>query len=392
MITTGSSSLKLYFEVRLGGAHLDYSAVQKVSIELKENMHNLAILDVAGLPEQALADYIDLPISLRINVAGTQDHHFVGYVVYLEPESVSKNGIVNKSVFQTTKMYCLGASYIMRARKTAAWNSQTLPQIAEEIASRYSLTVSVPDDKYVFPRLVQNGKSDWWLLTEAAKFLGYRVMTRGTHIDIWDPFATFARRGTNPLYNLVASRGNMSATPGQIIKFHGLMGAVTPFAAYIPEKTKFITTGNQYSVEDNDIGSTSFSTYTGHGEPVSSLFVDEVAKNANSLDMASTMLRGRSRQDLPITADIDIVGDPIIAPGTTVEVNGYGDVMDGLWVVQSARHEMFRGSAMTYLTVGKDNLTDERNPLIVTSKASSFPDPIIRNDRWVSETNMINVY
>ena len=385
MITSGASSLDIKFQVIVNGMYLDYSSIKNVSIELQENMHNLVILEVSGIPPQNLTDFIDLPISIKVSVGQIRAYEFFGYITYLEPESVNQHGLVNKSPFQITRMHCLGSSYPMRSRKTRAWNNKTLPQIASDIAKEYSLTLSVPNDKYVFPRIIQSGKSDWEILVDAANYLGYKVLMRGVNIDIWDPFAAFSRSGSIPLYAMAGNNNNLNASPGQILKFHGIIGAVTPNSAK--------TTETIHSLIDNQIVSTTQNFSTGYGQTVQSIFQDEVSGNAHSIEMANAVLQGRSRKKLPYIAHVDIVGDPSIQPGMAVYVDRYDSSLDGLWITQSVKHQLSRGIAMSYLTLAKDsNDIGSISSKVLSPSMPELTDPVLKNNRWMTGNEMIYVY
>ena len=385
MITTGSSSLELKFEVLIYNGYLEYTSIQRVNIELEEGKHNIATLDVAGIPPDYLDTYIDLPIAIKVTVGGVRSHTFIGYIAYLEPTSENIKGLVNKSPFQTTRMYCFGASYAMRSRRTEVYNNKTIVQIAKEFADKYNFTVSVPNDPYVYPRLVQSGESDWEFLVKVAEMSGYRVLMRGVHIDIWDPFATFGRIATTPLYAMSGNEGSLNAASGQVIKFHGIVGAVTPFSAKVPDTIHALVGG--------DIATLSLDVSTGLGSAVQSIFADEVASNADSIEMAKATLTGRSRQKFPYTAHVDVVGDPSISPGMLVRIDRYNSALDGIWLVKAVRHEMFRGSCMSYLTLVKDsNATTVIDPLEKVTPLPELTEPFIKNMRWATPRELVNVY
>lgn len=385
MITTGSSSIELKFEVLIHNGFLEYTSIQKVNIELEEGKHNLATLDIAGIPPEYLSTYIDLPIAIKVTVGGVRSHTFHGYIVYLEPTSENVQGLVNKSPFQTTRMYCFGTSYVMRSRRTEVHNNKTLVQIVKEFANKYNLTVSVPNDPYVFPRLVQSGESDWEFLSKVVEMSGYRVLMRGVHIDIWDPFALFNRVGVMPLYAMSGNKGSVSAVSGQVIKFHGIIGAVNPIAAKVPDTIHALVNGEVTTLSSN--------VSSGLGTAVESIFADEVSANADSIDMAKNILKSRSRQKFPYIAHVDVVGDPTITPGMLVNIDRYNSALDGIWLVKAVRHEMFRGSSMSYLTLVKDsNFSNVIDPLEKVSPPPELPIPYIKNMRWVTLQELINVY
>lgn len=385
MITSSDSQLELNFEAIIHNGLLDFTSIQRINIELSENMHDLATLDIAGIPPEYLTNYIDLPIALKLTVARTHTCVFKGYITYLEPESINKNGLVNKSPFQTTRMYCIGTSYVMRNRRTDVWNNVTLPQIVSNLADKYNLTASVPNDPYVFPRLIQSGESDWSLLRKACNYLGYRVSMRTTHIDIWDPFATLSRYGTAPLYAMAGNKGILNAEPGQVISFNASVGAVTPESARVPDTI--------HALVDDSIVTLSKNVSTGYGTPVDSIFEDEVPANAMSIPMANAVLQGRSRDKFPYTARITIVGNPSIQPGMLVQLGTYNSAVDGVWIVKSARHEAFRGSSLSYLTVEKDSeLSSIIDPLEKVYPFIPIPESVIKNFRWVATKELVNVY
>lgn len=385
MITSSDSQLELNFEVIIHNGLLDFTSIQRVNIELSENMHDLATLDIAGIPPEYLTTYIDLPIAIKLTVAKTHSCIFKGYITYLEPESINKNGLVNKSPFQTTRMYCIGASYVMRNRRTDVWNNVTLPQIVRTFADKYNLTASVPSDPYVFPRLVQSGESDWSLLRKACDYLGYRISMRNTHIDIWDPFTTLSRYGTAPLYAMAGNRGSLKTEPGQVLSFQASVGSVTPISAKVPDTI--------HALVDDSIVTLSKDVSTGYGTPIQSIFEDEVPANAMSIPMANAVLQGRSRDKFPYTAHLTIVGNPSIQPGMLIQLGTYNSTVDGLWIVKSVRHEAFRGSSISYLVVEKDSqLSSIIDPLEKVFPSIPVPESVIKDFRWVSTKELVNVY
>lgn len=385
MITSGASSLELKFEVFINDAPFDFTSIQRVNIELEENKHNLATLDIAGLPPQYLTSYIDKPIIIRTSLGQQREYTFIGYVVYLEPESVTKHGLVNRSPFQLTRVYCFGSSYPMRGRKARAWNSYTLPQLAKELAENYNLTVSVPNDPYVFPRLSQSGKSDWGILVDAANYLGYRVITRGIHIDIWDPYTSLSHMGRASIYAMSGVGGRIQAEPGQIIKFKGIVGAATD--------PSHVNKNNVYSLIDSEVVNLNLSESSGYGSAVEAIFDGTVAENSQSIEQGKAILRRMDRTYFPYTAFVDVVGDPAIQPGMVVDLTRYDSAIDGLWLVKAVRHEMFRGSAMSYLTLVKDsNYTEDIGIIQRVSPLPKLFDPVIKNGRWVTTKELIDVY
>jgi hypothetical protein len=381
MITAGASSLELRFSVSIDGGELDYSSVQSVSISLQENMHNIASLEVAGIPPDYLVNYLNLPIVITVKVGAYGSYTFYGYIYNLIPVSKNKDGLVNNSPFQTTTVNCFGATYTMRGKKTRSWEHYTLPQIARELANKYGFTVSVPNDPFVFSRWVQSEKTDWEVLVGASDYLGYRVCSDGTHIDIWDPYASLSHKGFRNLYAMSGNRGNIKARPGQVLNF----------TSQVSNALK--TSDTLYSLVDSSIITNTYNESSGMGATVQSIFLDEVSENAVSVDMAQAALKGKNRNKFPISASVTVVGDPSIVPGMVVDLQKYDSGIDGLWLVKAARHEMFRGSAVSYLELVRDTFTSNNTyPTVIAPPTPVLPDPVLKNKRWNAQTEQVYVY
>lgn len=381
MITTGASSLELKFSASIDGGQLDYSSIQVVNIFLQENMHNLATLEVAGIPPAYLAEYLNLPIVITTSVGAFGSYTFYGYIYSMVPVSKNKDGLVNNSPFQTTLVNCFGATYPMRGKKTRSWEHYTLAQMAKELASKYNLTVSVPNDPFVFSRIVQSEKTDWEILVEASNYLGYRVCSDATHIDIWDPYASLTHKGLRNLYAMSGNQGSVKAKPGQVVHF----------TSQVSNALK--TSDTLHALVDSSIVTNTYNEASGMGVTVESVFQDEVAENAVSVDMAQAALKGRNRNKFPISASVTAVGDPSIIPGMVVDLQKYQSGVDGLWIVKSARHEMFRGSAMSYLELVRDTFASVNvSPTVVASPTPILPAPVLKNRRWCAQTEKAYVY
>lgn len=381
MITSGASSLELKFSVSIDGGDLEYSSIQVVQIYLQENMHNLASLQVAGIPPDYLSEYLNLPIVVTVSVGAFGSYTFYGYIYNMVPVSKNKDGLVNNSPFQTTTINCFGATYPMRGKKSRSWEHYTLPQMAREIANKYNLTISVPDDPFVFTRLIQSEKTDWEILVEASDYLGYRVFADGTHIDIWDPYAALSHKGLRNLYAMSSNQGAVKPRPGQVVHFTSQVGNALK------------TSDTLHSLVDSSVLTNTYNDSSGMGTTVQSLFQDEIAENAVSIDMAQAVLKGRNRNKFPISASVTVVGDPSITPGMVVDLQKYQSGIDGLWLVKSAQHEMFRGSAMSYLELVRDTFASNNTyPSLIAPPVPVVPSPVLKNRRWNAQTEQVYVY
>lgn len=271
MIFRTASPVSPDVEIAIDNVPTNYLSLQRIVIEERENTHSLVVLDFTGLDPEVLTMYIDKPISLTINFDSASTTSFNGYIAYLEPTSRTKDGLVNNSPFQITRLYCFGASYVMRSKKSQAWENVSISDIATNIASTYRLSVSVPNDSYRFPRLVQAGMSDWAFLVMACSRLGYSCIVRGTHIHIWDPYKAIGRSiSYTTLRTIRGNEGNVNPTLGQILNFDARIGAVSTSGSRTPDTLHMLDkNGTVLSIQSSLLDETS-----GLGTPIQSLFSD----------------------------------------------------------------------------------------------------------------------
>jgi hypothetical protein len=389
MIFKSSSQLSPNVEISIDNVPVNYMTLQRITIEEKENMHNLAVLDFAGMNPELIHEYIGVPITFSIELTGKDIFNFHGYITFAEPVSVTHDGVVNKSPFQMTRLYCFGPSYVMKSKHSRIWENITLSEIATEIADKYKFSVSVPNNTYRFPRLAQSGQSDWQFLVMAAERLGYSVLMDGTHIRIWDPYsALYKNVSYTMLLTIRGGRGDVSPQPGQIISFEGRIGVVTTDGARSVDTIHMLDKSGQVLSVTNGLNFESSGLATG----VRSQFTNVLTVNADSFDMATRLVTGALRKKFPITASLEVVSDPSIKPGGIVSINEYNTEFDGFWYVKSVRHELTQSYMQTYLEIARDGLGKEATATNVTSPYATPPEPALVENIWVSSQNYALVY
>jgi hypothetical protein len=389
MIFKSASQLSPNVEVFIDNVPVNYMTLQKITVEEKENMHNLAILDFAGMNTELIHEYLDVPIKFSIELTGKDIFNFYGYITFVEPVSTTHDGVVNNSPFQTTRVYCFGSSYNMKSTYSRIWETLTISEIAKQIANKYKFSVSVPNNSYKFPRLVQSGQSDWKFLTKASELLGYSVLMDGTHIRIWDPYsALYQNVSYSMLLTMRGSRGDASPQPGQILKFEGRIGAVTTDGARSVDTIHMLDkSGQLLSVTNSDNFEAS-----GLATGLKSQFDNVLTVNADSFDMATRLVTGALRKKFPMRASLEVVSDPSIKPGGIVSVNEYNTEFDGFWYVMSVRHELTQSYMRTYLEIARDGLGTTALAKQVTATYIEPPEPALIGNTWVSSKDYTHVY
>jgi hypothetical protein len=391
MIFKSSSQLSPNVSVSIDNTPVDYLSLQRITVELKENMHDMVILDFAGLDPETMHLFIDSAVTLNISMPleATNEYTFHGYVIYLEPFSSTKMGTANGSPFQLTRVFCLGPSYRMKGLKSSVHENKTLAEIATELAAKYKFSLSVPNDTYRFPRLVQSAESDWSFLVKASNRLGYNLMVTGSHIHIWDPYMSIARNSSySVLYTIRGTKGDVRPLPGQILKFDGRIGNVSPDGARSTDTIHTLdSNGNILSVGNLNSQDTS-----SLGTPVQSAFTNVLNWNADSYETANKLVEGVLRRKFPMTASVDVVADPSITPGGIVNIKEYNAQFDGYWYVRGVRHELTQHVMATYLDLAKDSLDGIQTSPINMEPFKTPPETALIHGDWVSTKDMINVY
>jgi hypothetical protein len=389
MIFKSSSQLSPNVEVSIDNVPVNYMTLQRITVEEKENMHNLAMLDFIGMNTELIHEYLGAPITFSIELPGKDIFTFHGYITFAEPVSVAHDGVVNNSPFQTTRLYCFGPSYEMKSKQSRVWENNTISEIATQIADKYKFSVSVPNDTYRFPRLVQSGQSDWQFLVTAAERLGYSVLMDGTHIRIWDPYsALYQNVSYTMLLTIRGGRGDVSPQPGQILSFEGRIGAVTPDGSRSTDTIHMLDKSGQLLSVTN---STDFES-SGLATGLAPKFNNVLTANADSFDTANRLVTGALRRKFPMTASLEVVSDPSIKPGGIVNINEYNTEFDGFWYVKSVRHEITQSYMQTYLEIARDGLGKTATAKKVTAPYVAPPEPALISNLWVSSQNYALVY
>lgn len=389
MIFKSASPISPNVSISIDKVPTDYMQIQRIVIEEEENKHTMAVLDFAGIAPDTLLDYVDKPIRVSIDFDGLSGTDFVGYITFLEPTSVTHQGLVNSSPFQLTRMYCMSASYIMKSKKSRAWENVTLSDIALRIADSYKLSVAVPMNSYRFTRLTQSNQSDWAFLVETSKKLGYSVSITGTHLHIWDPFTLLNRNiSYSVLQNISGANRDVTPSSGQILKFEGRLGAVTSSATRSPDTLHVLSKDGVLS----SLSSSLTEEVSGFGDVLQSRFSDTVSINADSYEMGKRLISGELRHKFSNTATVVITGSPEIRPGGIVKIEKYNSKLDGFWYVTSAKHEINRSELVSTLTLATDSTAVETPTYNKTTPYMEPPKPSLIGGTWVSSTHSAIVY
>lgn len=389
MIFKSASPLSPDISIAIDNVSVDYMALQRITIEERENHHDMMTLDFSGFSPDLFTDYLEKPVYVTVSYPNMEERSFCGYVVFIEPVSVTNQGLVDGSPFQIIRLYCMGSSYVMKSRTSKSWENVSLTDIALEIAEKYDFTVSVPQDSYRFTRVVQTAESDWALLVRLSKQLGYAITSHGPHIHIWDSYKTLKRNiSYSTLSTLKGLDGDVTPDFGQIIMFEAQYGAITPEATRAPDTIHVLDrNGNIVSISSSLLDETS-----GMGEPIKSIFSNVLDDNADTYEMGHRLVSAALRTGFSVTAKVMITGLPILKPGSIVKVDKYESDFDGFWYVQEVEHQITKSEMVSYLKIATDSTPVRTLAPNVVRPYNPPPTPSIINGRWVAGAPFVEVY
>jgi phage protein D len=386
MIAKSNNPLSPDTVITIHGVEVDYTSVVGFTLTLEEGKHDVCAIRVRGLHPKAITDYIDAPVRVSLSSGPGRRQEFCGYIMYVEPTSITKAGFINQSPFQEANLVCFGVSMLMKETVSRVWNNLSVTAIAQFIADKYSFSIDVKKSTYTFPRIVQAVESDWAFLNRVAEMYGMRMSVHGTHMHLWDPADSVGRRPS--FMRLLSTRKNLDAVPGTITKFNGSFGYVTPDGAgatyqvaSIDSTGKITTTSNGVMVES-----------TLSGQPRLTKFNHLVSETPQNIAEAELQIKSQTLKQFAFNATIEIIAGAGVVPGGIVFLDEYNSNFDGIWYVKSVQHEHMGSNYYTTLSVGRDYNATNTFDLPNVEIADLPPDPVFVNNKWQSSDKRVISY
>lgn len=374
--------------VVISGQSVDYTTIQKITLDVHENMHDLATITFTGLIPKGVTDYIGAPVYISISINESRFTEFHGYISFIEPVMETRKGLVNNSPIQTAVVTCMGASFTMTSKKNRTWENITISQLVQQVADQYNYSFAVPNDSFTWKRLLQSQQSDWEFLKNTCNNAGYYVTTSNTHIHVYDPFKAFARQMPYvELLTVRGSQGDLQYAPGRIMEFRGIFGDITDEGDVF--KYTFIGIDSAGTLVTAD---SSAEDFTSLGELYERKYTSEVTTNVDSIEMLNRLTNASTKRYYPFNATVKVTGVPDPVPGSVVKVDNYNSYFDGYWLVRGVRHEITRSNYMTELTIATDSTNGslpERKP---GAAFKTPPVPSLRDNVWESSVSFEDVY
>lgn len=387
MIFTNSNVDNPLVDVQVIGGTVPSTQIGNVELTFSENKHDIATITYGGFPGIAVTAYKGLPVRIALGNNEANIIEFTGYVAYVEIEAQTKMGIVNDSLIQMAKVVCFGSSYEMKPLRNTTYANKTIKQLTEIIASKYNFSYSVPNNKYIFSLIPQQGISDWELLITTANKIGYSVTANGTHISVYDPFSSYVKTAPITTLRTLLSDSGIEKRPGNIYKLNGLFGDITPqgtAADWVLKSLDNLGKESKYtSLQDRP---------SGLGSKVENRFTHEVTINTTSKDALEQFVKKYTRDSYGMTAVVSVVGISTAMPGRLALIDSYNSEFDGYWLIEEATHHVNNKHYITTLKLKTDSLN--KAPLSVAKESAyqvSAP-PKLSNRVWKASREEAYVY
>ena len=387
MILTNTTSDSAIITVDIEGGTVPTNQIGNVELTFSENKHDIATVTYGGFPGMAVVAYKGLPVRITVGNNEANLIEFTGYVAYVEVESLTRMGTVNDSLIQMAKVVCFGSSYQMKPLRSTTYANKTIKQLTEVIAAKYNFSYSVPNNNYVFPLISQQAISDWELLVNTAKQIGYAVTANTTHLSVYDPFSYYIKSSPVTVIRTLESDEGVEKAPGNIYEFNGFFGDITPQGDTVDWTLKSLDIkGKEIKVSSTQ------NTPSGLGTKLPTRFTHELGVNTTSKAALEQYVKQYSRNSYGMTAVVKVVGISTAMPGRLVLIDSYNSEFDGYWLIEEATHHLNEKHYITTLKLKTDSIN--RTPLTVT-KESPFktpPPPKLSNNLWKATTEEAYVY
>jgi len=212
-----------------------------------------------------------------------------------------------------------------RTKRTKAWENTSLFEIVSDIANRYSLKPIIEGEDVPIKRLDQKEESDSTFLYRLAKSYGFNFKILGDKLVF------------------IEGKSLESKPPVKTIKREGILSyRITDSARKIYRACKIY----YYDSRENKEREYIYETNMPVGE---TLKVEERAENIQqAIKKARAYLRKANKDKH--TIELELMGDPSLVAGLTVNLSGFG-VYDGKHFIESSEHEISDSGYLTRLEV-----------------------------------------
>jgi phage protein D len=315
------------------GAQVGRSA--SIQIHQKFNTHDVALLTLPYfiMPSGSSRLAYGAPISVSYS-APSAVGVLNGYVHDYRPITGTKG--------KGTQVQIISTGLVLKTRRSRVFSNLTASNIVKRIADENGLRSDIEPHPRIFHQVAQAGCSDWELLVDLARRIGYSVRVEGVTLQFVSR-ATLARHYRAMAPTLTVNRDDFTRPLG--------LRDVLAFTPSVSDHQQTMTESlAQHVVTGMDLAGRPFEVMASklaspgrvQGIPVQSQI--HTVESAQSRVEAQQIAEGKAESNrYPVQAHAVLWGDPRVAPNRVIRLTGLGDGLSGYWTVLEAIHEVKSG-------------------------------------------------
>ena len=309
-----------------------------VFLKQKQKKHDILILDYPATSfKNARLLKTGVPVKF-VWKQGSRKAEWLGYVSSVSTTSASQRML-------PMKVYCIGASFVLKQAKSKTYKNKTITEVAATIAKENNLRFVGDIDTRRFNQLSISGHSQWEWLHEQASRIGYVAYVQGTNLvfrsidkiidgktldaplfQFWGPYIPKSIEGmdrTLDSIQIMTGENIEGEYPNRAVK---QTGGVDPVKGTSFSHKKSPSKSGK-SVRQN-VSATLFDEYTS----------DQVVNSKSDSRAAASGAAELARFNIPAKANGQ--GDPRVHPYQMVEIQGTDNNTDGHWIVREVTHKL----------------------------------------------------
>lgn len=293
---------------------------------------------------------------------GSRKMEWLGYVSSVERKSGTQKA-------KPMKVYCHGASFVLKQRKTKTYKNKTIPEVAAKLAKQNKLKFVGDTHSRRFAQLTISGQTQWQWLHEQANKIGFAMYVQGTTLyfksldnlldkqsldapifQMWDPNIPVSLNQLDRTLDYLEVMTGENIEDDYPNRTKKQVGGVNP------------VTGKSFTAKKSPKDSGKGIRKTLSAALFDEFSSEQVANTKNDAKTASQGAAELARFNLPAKAYGQ--GDPRVKPYQLVYVEGSGQETDGHWVVRQVTHKFsFIGNYSVEMTIATDGTEENaKNP------------------------------
>jgi phage protein D len=321
----------------LNGVDLDIT-VSKLQIVLGEFQHDVVVIECSSDTLTETASMVGSAISFWWGKA-PRTELFTGYV-----EGISDDKGQRGAGRLTFSMACLGSTKELQTGTPRVWDKITIPQVVKNLSYRGLLGFHGHDHSLVWPLIAQTEESDWKLICDLAKRLGWSVFNRYGVIMLYDPLKLFQSNGS---YITLVSSSYTSTS------YEDYERALVDFTPSEASDASYRQIGRKIAFFNGQRVQTT--TQQGDQYTVFKYLTNIVARNPDEAEVYANST-SYAAANWGQQAQARVLGNANIYPGMCVDVltsdpRFFKGRYNGRWLVRQVQHEADRQTFQTLLTL-----------------------------------------